>query len=433
MTAKRKISIRKILQVIVTLIVTTGCVLAILSASKIQNNKNIAGIQIYIKNENACRFIDKQEVQDMLLSSRHIDVLHTPASKLDLRKMEQIAQSNPWIADAQVYVDNNRNLHVYVTQRVPVLRVFEQNGNSYYLDTALKTMPLSDRYTHYAAVVTNVPELKDDSVSKDLKAQILKVVETVEKDTFWNAQVQEIAVTNDRTFQLIPVMGNHHILIGDSSKLTDKLDNLFQFYQKVLNRIGWDKYQVLDARYEGQVVASPSLPWKAPKDKAMSDMNWVKSILGDAAAQDKKEGTVAQTDAMTAPGALPVTIPVASTQPQTVPQTATQAPAVPQQQVPKPEHATVVRQTTLKPAQVAAPKQASPKPAQQIVKKPETVHKPSQQEKTHVPPVKPKPHEQPVAKKPATTAPDKPKKKENDKPKSTQTTPKYIYQGNNTH
>lgn len=432
MTAKRKISIRKVLQVFVTLIVTTGCVLAILSASKIQNNKNIAGIQIHIKNENACRFIDKQEVQDMLLAVRHIDVLHTPASKLDLHKMEQIAQSSPWIADAQVYVDNNRSLQVYVTQRVPVLRVFEQNGNSYYLDTALKAMPLSDRYTHYATVVTNVPELKDDSVSRDLKAQMLKLVQTVDKDSFWNAQIQEIAVTNDRTFQLIPVLGNHRILIGDSSKLADKLGNLFQFYQKVLNRIGWDKYQTLDVRYEGQVVASPSLPWKAPRDKAMSDMNWVKSILGDAAEQDRKEGTVAQAqqDAVV-PGALPVAIPVASSQ-QAQPATATQAPAVPQQ-TPGPQPATADRQTVHNATQVAAPKSAAPKPAQQLVKKPETAHKPLQQEKTHAPPAKPKPHVQSIAKKPAATAPDKPKKKETEQPKKTETRPKYIYQGNNTH
>jgi len=433
MTAKRKISVRKVLQVLVTLIVTTGCVLAILSASKIQNNKNIAGIQIHIKNENACRFIDKQEVQDMLLSARHIDVLHTPASKLDLHRMEQIAQSSPWIADAQVYVDNGRNLQVYVTQRIPVLRVFEQTGNSYYLDTALKAVPLSDRYTHYAPVVTNVPELKDDSTSRDLKAQILKVVQTVEKDTFWNAQVQEIAVTSDRTFQLIPVLGNHRILIGDSSRLADKLGNLFLFYQKVLNRIGWDKYQTLDVRYEGQVVASPSLPWKAPRDKAMSDMNWVKSILGDAAEQDRKEGTVAQAqnDAV-APGALPVAIPVASSQPQVPVATATQAPAVPQQ-TPKPQPANIDRQTAHGTTTVAVPKPAAPKPAQQVVKKPETAHKPLQPEKTHAPPVKPKPREQPITKKPAATAPDKPKKKENAQPKKTETRPKYIYQGNNTH
>jgi cell division protein FtsQ len=432
MTTKRKISIRKVLQVLVTLIVTTGCVLAILSASKIQNNKNIAGIQIHIKNENACRFIDQQEVQDMLLSTRHIDLLHTPASRLDLRKMEEIAQSSPWIADAQVYVDNRRMLQVYVTQRIPVLRVFEQNGNSYYLDTALKAVPLSDRYTHYTPVVTNVPELKDDSISRDLKAQMLKVVQTVDRDTFWNAQVQEIALSNDRMFQLVPVLGNHRILIGDSSKLTDKLANLFLFYQKVLNRIGWDKYQVLDARFEGQVVASPSLPWKAPRDKAMSDMNWVKSILGDAAEQDRKEGTVPQADAIV-PGALPVAVPVASTQPQASVQaaTATQAPTVPQQ--PKPEQAAVARQTPANATHIAASKPAASKPAQQVVKQPETAHKPSQQEKTHAPPAKPKPHEQAIAKKPAAAAPDKPKKNENDKQKKTETRPKYIYQGNNTH
>lgn len=429
MAAKRKISIRKVLQVLVTLVVTTGCVLAMLSAAKLQNSKNIAGIQIHIRNENACRFIDKEEVQHMLLSSRHIDVLHTPAAKLDLQKMEHIAQSSPWIADAQVYVDNQRHLQVFVTQRIPVLRVFEQNGNSYYLDTALKAMPLSDRYTHYTTVVTNAPELKDDSLGRDLKAQMLKLARTIEKDTFWNAQVQEITIAADRTFQLVPVLGNHRILIGDSSRLEDKLGNLFLFYHKVLNRIGWDKYQVLDARFDGQVVASPALPWKAPRDKAMSDMNWVKTVLGDAAEQDRKEGTVAQTDAATAPGALPVAIPVAGPpQPAAQPAaTVAQSPAVPEK--PKPATVTADRHTPAAHTPVAAPqKQTAAHSTPQQAKKTETAHTQQQQEKTHAPP---KPHVQPVQSKPKAATPDKPKK--NEQQKNTQTTPKYIYQGNNTH
>lgn len=393
MEGKRKISVRRILQLLVTIIVTTGCVMAILSASRIQDQKRVSDIKIFIKNENDCRFLDKADINTMLLDNRHVDIKNLPIAHLDLHRMEEIAQSNPWIADAQVYVDNQRVLYVNVTQRVPVLRIFETNGNSYYLDTSLHALPLSDKYTHYAAVVTNVPELKEDSASRSLKAQILTVVNTISSDSFWNAQVQEIVVTPDREFQLVPVLGNHRILIGDTSMLTDKLANLVTFYQKVLNRIGWDKYQVLDARYKDQVVASPSLPWKAPKDKAMSDMNWVKSILGNAANANDKGGDGPAQTGLAPVATNPVGVASGTPKPVITPEPPKPAPAQ--------HHTAPTPGKTPKPAVVQAKPKAKPKADEGTKKKDK-----------------------------AKAAPDK--KKDKKEPKKGNT-PKYLYQGNNTH
>lgn len=395
MSEKRKISFRKILQLLVTIIVTTGCVLAITSASRIQDKKVVSGIRIAIRNENDCRFIDKQDVQDMLLANRHINIGSTPIAKIDLHKMEQIAQANPWISDAQVYLDNQQVLYVNVTQRVPALRVFETNGNSYYLDSSLHVLPLSDKYTHYSTIITNAPELKEDSLSKELEAQMLTLVRKIEADSFWNAQIQEIVITPDREFQLIPVMGNHRILLGDTSGLQDKLDNLFAFYQHVLNRIGFDKYQVLDIRFKDQVVASPSLPWKAPKDKAMSDMNWVKSILGNT--KDDEKGGDGAAQALLQP-LSPVVPGVAVTSP--APKT--------QVQHKEPE----------KPMHTAAPPKPVAKPAAVQAKTKTNEKKTDDKRSNHS----------------TTTTKATPEKKNNQEAKKTgEKAPKYIYQGNNAH
>ena len=44
MAEKRKISIRKILQVFVTVVATTGCIIAMVSASKIEDEKTVKSI-----------------------------------------------------------------------------------------------------------------------------------------------------------------------------------------------------------------------------------------------------------------------------------------------------------------------------------------------------------------------------------------------------
>jgi cell division protein FtsQ len=213
------------------------------------------------------------------------------------------------VANAQVYTDNARTLHVQITQRVPVARIFDQAGNSYYLDNTLKSMPLSDRYVHYTTVVTNVPVFTSDSMDMVFKAKVVALVRYIDRDSFWNAQVSQIMVTDSMDFELMPVLGNHKIVFGDTTQMQDKFKNLFAFYKKVLNRVGWDKYEVLDVRYEKQVVASPALQWKVPVDKAAVNMSWVKSII------DNDTNDVAQPDMSTAPVTNNVTIINASSVP----------------------------------------------------------------------------------------------------------------------
>lgn len=287
MAEKRSISIRKIIQTLVTLVLLTACVLATISAAKIQNKKTIKSISIAIKNEQACHFIDKQEVEKILLGQRHIDLKSTTIQSIDLRKMEQILLANPWIETAQVFVDNNRVLNVYVQQRIPAIRVFQQNGDSYYIDSSLHRLPLSENYTYYTMLFTNVPELRDDSAGNVLAVKMLRLADFIQQSAFWNAQVAEVVVNNDKDFELNTVLGNQRILIGDTTLLKDKMANVFAFYQHIINKIGWDKYEVIDARFNNQIVASPSLPWKAPVDRALTNINWVKSIIGNAPVQEK--------------------------------------------------------------------------------------------------------------------------------------------------
>lgn len=280
MSEKRKISIRKILQALVTLVLAGGCVFAMLSASSLQNKERISELNIRIKNDRF-RFIDTTEVKKMLLSDRSIDVNKACMGKLNIYQMEKIVSTNPWVADAQVYIDNRKVLNVNITQRIPVARIFDQAGNSYYLDHTLQEMPLSDKYVHYTTVVTNVPVLNTDSSKNALRGQIVALVRYIDRDTFWSAQVSQVIVCDDLGFELVPVLGSQKILFGDTSNMESKFRNLFVFYKSVLNRVGWDKYSVLDLRYKTQVVATPAIAWKAPVDKAMSDMSWVKSIIGN--------------------------------------------------------------------------------------------------------------------------------------------------------
>lgn len=281
MSEKRKISIRKVLQALVTCIVIAGCITAVLSATKQQRQRKVKGISVHIENDKY-GFVDEDELKRILMNEKGFLLGKTNMAELNVKHMEDEAEANPWIKNAQVYVDNDKELHVYVKQGEPKLRIFEKGGRSYYLDKYGDELPLSKRYVHYAPVVTNVPELKGDSASVQIKNEIIKLVNYIEKDTFWRAQVSQVVVAEKGGFELIPVLGRHKVVFGSTDRMEEKFQQLFVFYTNVLNKIGWDKYDVLDVSYKGQLVASPSIPINVPEDMAKKRIHYVTSARNDS-------------------------------------------------------------------------------------------------------------------------------------------------------
>ncbi|MBS1782732.1 MAG: hypothetical protein JSS78_06680 [Bacteroidetes bacterium] len=287
MEKRKKISARKVIRVSLTLLGVVCCLIAIISASQSQRQKQLHGVLLHVTN-NQYRFLDRQGLIAEAVTNKGIIDGKTKLSEIKLKEVESTARKNPWVSNVQAYVDSRRDLHLMVTQCVPTARIFFSNGQSAYIDSELRLLPLSDFFTYYTVVVTNVPSYANDSFNKALRAKIVSLVKFIEKDSFWNAQIAQIDVTENGEFELIPVFGTQKILFGDTTMMEKKFTNLFAFYRKVLNRIGWNRYSLLDLRFKDQIVASPSIPWHPPTKNAISNMDWVQNIIGDAMSDSIK-------------------------------------------------------------------------------------------------------------------------------------------------
>lgn len=292
MEKKRKISVRKVMRTLVTFICTIACIILVLGSSQIQEKKAVRDVKLHIRNSQH-RVVDSNELWRELIVKANVVEGQTPLSMLNVRAVEQNAFGHPWIADAEAYVDNSCDLHVFVTQRLPVARLFFENGTSYYVDTSGRLLPLSDHYSFYTPVVTNVPIWADDSVNQAIRLQVVRLVRFIEQDSFWSAQIAQVSLTPDLNFELTPVLGTHKIVFGDIHRLERKFAHLLAFYKKVMNKIGWDTYQVIDLRFDDQIVASPAVPWNPKVKNAISNMDWVKSIMASA-PQETKESLLVQ-------------------------------------------------------------------------------------------------------------------------------------------
>ena len=70
-----------------------------------------------------------------------------------------------------------------------------------------------------------------------------------------NEQTAQINITQQRTYEITPVIGDQIIRIGDADSLDEKFTKLLAFYKQVLSKVGFERYSVIDVQYDGQVVA----------------------------------------------------------------------------------------------------------------------------------------------------------------------------------
>jgi cell division protein FtsQ len=69
------------------------------------------------------------------------------------------------------------------------------------------------------------------------------------------AQTAQVNIATNGDFELVPSVGDHLVLIGSVENIEDKLNRLYTFYKKVWVQSGLNAYQVIDCRFDNQIVA----------------------------------------------------------------------------------------------------------------------------------------------------------------------------------
>jgi cell division protein FtsQ len=256
MAAKKRYKLKKILTVSVWFMLASGVVVLLVAAMSKKNTERIRGVEIKISGIQNNYFIDKSEVLKILEKVNGKKLEKAAANSLNLTGMENQLLKNDWIKKAELFFDNNKVLQVKITEREPIARIFTVSGASFYIDSSLTRLPLSDKFSARLPVFTSFPTevrvlKKRDSV---LLAEVKTLSEYINSHPFWMAQIDQIDISSQDDFEMIPKLGNQLIRFGDVNNYEQKFNKLLAFYQQVETHIGWNKYAVLDIRFKNQVV-----------------------------------------------------------------------------------------------------------------------------------------------------------------------------------
>jgi cell division protein FtsQ len=256
--------LRKILFVTMWVLISGGMLTLLIAAVGKQKKNTCKDYTINIKGNDEDLFLSKTDVLKTLKAATSGNIKGQSKKSFNLLRLENLLEENEWVKDAQLYFDNKDVLHVSVVERQPIARIFTSGGKTFYIDDEVQMMKLSGKRTAVLPVFTGFPDKKIQTKKDSVLLNDVKITaQFINKDSFWTAQVAQIDMKPSESdegweFEMIPVVGNHIIKLGDGHNILQKFNRLFIFYKEVLSRTGFNKYKTIDVRYAGQVIGGKS-------------------------------------------------------------------------------------------------------------------------------------------------------------------------------
>lgn len=230
----------------------------------IKNSDNLVpSTDINIFREAKIGFLDKEKLLTAMNNFQNLDSIKV--KQLKISKLELELMKNPYVQSADAFTNIDGKLIVNISEKVPVVRIFNKKTSGYYLTESGDILPLSNNYSARVFMVNgylNIPFVKGFASVKDTVYQnttlkeILELSNTLSKNEFLKSQINQIYINSKLEFELIPEFGNHTIIVGDLKNLDKKLQKLEAFYKQALLVEGLDKYKTINLKFDGQLVCT---------------------------------------------------------------------------------------------------------------------------------------------------------------------------------
>ena len=252
----------------VLLVATAALVVVALGfVERTAERRPVQDLAIDVREVDDARFITPQQVREQVLSMGE-EVVGVPVAEMDLEAIEDRLRAVPWVSAAEAYHTLDGILHVRVEQRAPIVRVLDQDGRGYYLDAEGHTMPLSTQHTarvpvalgtvHLQGAAERVIDLRgtDSLITASHLPEVHRIATFLRQDPFWAALIDQIVVTPEGEFELVPRVGGQRIRIGGTDRLEQRFAKLRLFYRQGIDQTDWRRHAIIDLRFDGQVVCT---------------------------------------------------------------------------------------------------------------------------------------------------------------------------------
>ncbi len=240
--------IKKIAFILFAAILAAYILFSVFFMSSKRNDSVCKNIEVVVVDTLKRHFISKKEIENTLEKSG-IKLVGKKMSEIDANLIESKLEENQLIKEAECYKTTGGSVKIKVLQKIPIMLIMSVYG-SYYLDNEGTTMPVSANFSAYVPVATGYID-KEFAITKLYNFALF-----LQNNKYWGSQIEQIHVLPNKDIELTTRVGDFQVVLGQLDDYEINLDKLKLFYDKGLNKIGWNRYSIINLKYKNQVVCT---------------------------------------------------------------------------------------------------------------------------------------------------------------------------------
>lgn len=256
--------ILNILSIGVWLVTAAGIPLLMGFARTVHYQRPVSQIEVRPLNKHQADFVTAEEIITEIRRHGSADMtLHT----LNNRHIEHSILLNPYVSHAKAYTTLDRRLVVNLTERVPMMRVVDVLGQWHYIDSAGAIFPVHpERLFRLLPAIGNIeapvklPEhamaMATDTLHNKTYSKIHQLGKLILRDEFMRLLVDYIYVDDQQNFELIPMIGQAEVFLGQADHLPEKVANVGAFYKNISTTASFGLFSHINASFENQIVCT---------------------------------------------------------------------------------------------------------------------------------------------------------------------------------
>lgn len=253
---------RKVINIL-TLILTLSALIALsVYCSYDHFHDKLKDVNLKIVRNTEKGFVDYDMIHKMI-----VDICDTANNNqvkmIDVDSVLNVLNLNPWITKAEADINLNEYLDVVITECEPVTRVYNNKGESVYIDIEGNIFPSDNQYVPRLLVVSGIDfqtadlgNVNDDIYAKTKLPQAFNLIKEVLNDNYAKDCVKQIHYDKKKNYIFSVNNTNIIVIFGDVNEIKEKLLKMRHFFDKMQGNPELDNYKEINLNYKNQVVCT---------------------------------------------------------------------------------------------------------------------------------------------------------------------------------
>ena len=254
---------RKLLNIL--LLVFTLASLIALSVYFIYDHfhNSLENVEITIIRDGENGFVDYGKTYDKV-----VDICDTANNNqifmIPVDSVVNMLNANPWIVDVDAEINLKSVLDIEITECQPVMRVYNTQGKSVYLDSEGNVFPTNNSHVKHLLVgsgyvkfpINQLGNIADEDYADTDLPDMYRLMKAVLADDYARNCVKQIYKDNKKNYIFSLNITDIIVIFGEINDIEEKLAKMQIFFDKMLGNPEMDNYKEINLNYKNQVVCT---------------------------------------------------------------------------------------------------------------------------------------------------------------------------------